>query len=45
VVPQSGGGKAVCITFSLRAAYPPAGYPTVPRFLAKVFAALGLTGP
>jgi hypothetical protein len=45
VAPQSGGGKAVCITFALRAAYPPAGYPTVPRFLAKVFAALGLTGP
>ena len=40
-VPQPSGGRAVVITVPLRAAN---GYFTVPRFLAKVFAQLGLTG-
>jgi hypothetical protein len=41
-VPQAGGGRLVAVTMPLRSAN---GYGTVPRFLGKVFAQLGLTGP
>lgn len=41
-VPQPGGGRLVAITFPIQSLD---GFGSVPRFLAKVYAQLGLTGP
>jgi hypothetical protein len=41
-VPQPGGGRLVAITVPIRSAN---SFGSVPRFLAKIFAQLGLTGP
>jgi hypothetical protein len=43
-VPQAGGGRAIVFTIPLEISLPLGNNPA-PRFLAKIFAQLGLTGP